>query len=89
MESLLTSSRIMNKTLFRIKGHFRPYRSEAIPKRIDPTDRNISTSVMPHVMSVLVFPKVSASSATVRDTVKKSKASQVCSKASKPSVSRS
>lgn len=32
---------------------------------------------MPHVMSVLSLPKVSARSGTTRDTVKKSKASQV------------
>ena len=43
---------------------------------VDPTDRNINTSVIPQVMSVLVFPKVSARSETVRETVKKSKASQ-------------
>jgi hypothetical protein len=43
---------------------------------VEPTDRNMSTNVIPQVMSVLVLPKVSARSATVNDTVKKSKASQ-------------
>jgi hypothetical protein len=37
-------------------------------------------SVMPHVISVLVLPKVAASSVTVKLTVKKSKASQVQAK---------
>jgi len=41
-----------------------------------PTERNMSTSVMPHVMSVVLLSNSSASSETVSDTVKKSKASQ-------------
>jgi hypothetical protein len=53
-------------------GHFRPYRSAAIPKVTAPTDRNMSTSVMPQVMSVLERSNASAKSVTVRDTVKKS-----------------
>ena len=48
-----------------------------MPKMMDPTERNISTSVMPHVMSVLDRPRLSARSLTVSDTVKKSKASHV------------
>lgn len=39
---------------------------------------NISTKVIPQVISVVVLPNVSARSETVRETVKKSKASQVC-----------
>lgn len=74
----LTNSRTMNKTLLTMKGHFLPYRSAAIPKRILPTDRNMSTSVMPQVMSVTDLSKVTARSLAVRETVKKSKASQVC-----------
>lgn len=54
-EKRLTSSRIMNKTLLTMNGHLRPYRSAAIPKRIEPTDRNISTRVIPQVISVLVL----------------------------------
>ncbi len=44
---------------------------------IAPTERSISTRVIPHVMSALVFPKVSAKSPTTSDTVKKSKASHL------------
>lgn len=54
------------------KGHFRPYRSLAIPKVMDPTDRNMRTRVIPHVISFLDLPKVSARSVTVNDTLKKS-----------------
>jgi hypothetical protein len=64
--------------LFTTKGHFLPYLSAAIPKRIDPTERNISTRVIPQVISALVLPKSAAKSLTVKLTVKKSKASQVC-----------
>lgn len=46
-----------------------------VPKIVEPTERNISTRVIPHVISVLVFPKSSARSVTVRETVKKSNAS--------------
>lgn len=67
----------MNRILFTTNGHLRPYLSAAIPKRIEPTDRNISTRVIPQVMSVMFLPKVSANSAVVSETVKKSKASQV------------
>jgi hypothetical protein len=45
---------------------------------VDPTDLNIKTSVIPQVIWVFVLPKVSARSETVKLTVKKSKASQVC-----------
>lgn len=68
----------MNKRLLTIKGHFLPYRSAATPKRILPTDLNMSTRVMPQVMSATDLSKVSAKSLAVRDTVKKSNASQVC-----------
>lgn len=61
-----------------MKGHFLPYLSAAIPKRILPTDRNMSTRVMPQVMSATDLSKVTAKELAVRDTVKKSKASQVC-----------
>lgn len=67
----------MNSTLFTINGHFRPYLSAAIPNRIEPTERNISTRVMPHVMSTVDLSNVLERPATVSDTVKKSKASQV------------
>jgi hypothetical protein len=42
-----------------------------------PTDRNMSTRVMPQVMSVLDLSNCLARFVTVSDTVKKSKASQV------------
>lgn len=67
----------MKSKLFTINGHLRPYRSAAIPNAMEPTDRNMSTSVMPQVMSVLDLPKSSLKSVTVSETVKKSKASQV------------
>src|SRR5271156_1491055 len=70
------SSRAMKRMLFTIKGHLRPYRSAAIPKIVEPTDLNISTRVMPQVIWVLVFLNVWARSVTVRETVKKSNASQ-------------
>ena len=73
----LTSSRIINKRLLMMNGHFRPYRSLAIPNKILPTDRNMSTRVMPHVMSVLDLSNVLLRLVTVRETVKKSNASQV------------
>lgn len=44
---------------------------------MEPTDRNINTKVIPHVMSVFVRPKSFARSDTVKETVKKSNASQV------------
>lgn len=73
-----TSSRTIKSKLFTMNGHRRPYRSLAIPNRMDPTDRNMRTSVMPHVMSVAVLPNSFDRSETVRETVKKSKASHVC-----------
>ena len=63
-----------------IAYHFRPYLSAARPKVIAPTDRSMRTSVIPQVMSALVFLKVVASGVTTRDTVKKSNASQVHAK---------
>lgn len=54
---------------------FRPHRSAARPKMMDPTDRSMSTNVIPHVMSLVVFPNSSAKSSTVKETVKKSNAS--------------
>lgn len=65
----------MKRKLFTTKGHLRPYRSAARPKAMAPTDLNISTSVMPHVICVVVLPNSSARSSTVKLTVKKSKAS--------------
>jgi hypothetical protein len=47
---------------------------------MEPTDRSISTRVMPQVMSVLVLSNVSASCSTVSETVKKSNASHVHAK---------
>ena len=60
-----------------ITYHLRPYRSAAIPKIVDPTERNMSTRVIPHVICVVDLSNCFARSLTVRDTVKKSKASQV------------
>jgi len=68
---------MMNRTLLTTKGHLRPYLSAAIPKVTAPTDLNMSTSVIPHVISALVLPKVLARLETVSETVKKSKASHV------------
>ena len=42
-----------------MKGHFRPYRSAAMPNKTEPTDRNMRTSVMPQVMEAVDFPNVS------------------------------
>lgn len=42
-----------------------------------PTERNISTSVMPHVISEIDLSNVLARSVTVSETVKKSNASHV------------
>lgn len=77
MKNTHTSSRTMKRKLLTIKGHLRPYRSAAIPKMTDPTDRNMRTRVIPQVISVLVLPNVSARSSTVNETVKKSNASHV------------
>lgn len=77
-EVLLTSSRTINRTLLTTKGHFLPYLSAANPKIIEPTDLNINTRVIPHVMSVFETLKSTAKSETVKLTVKKSKASQDC-----------
>lgn len=65
----------MKSTLLIMNGHFRPHLSAARPKVIAPTDRNISTNVMPHVMSALDLPKSFARAVTVSETVKKSNAS--------------
>lgn len=73
----LTNSRTMKSKLLMMNGHLRPYRSLAIPNAMDPTDRNMRTRVMPHVISVAVLPNSLARSLTVRETVKKSKASHV------------
>lgn len=61
--------------LFTTKGHLLPYLSAAIPKMIEPTERNMSTRVIPHVICALLLRKSLARSETVRETVKKSKAS--------------
>lgn len=63
--------------LFTTNGHLRPYRSAAMPNSTAPTDRNMSTRVMPHVMSVLERPNSSEREVIVRETVKKSRESQV------------
>jgi hypothetical protein len=67
----------MNRMLLTTKGHFLPYLSAANPKIIAPTDRNISTRVIPQVISVFETSNCVAKSETVKLTVKKSKASQV------------
>ena len=72
----MPSSRTMNRILLTTNGHFRPYRSAARPKMIEPTERNIRTNVIPHDICTLVLSKVSARSDKVKLTVKKSKASQ-------------
>ena len=63
-----------------VSYHLRPYRSAAIPKMVDPTERNISTRVIPQVICVVDLSNCFARSLTVRDTVKKSKASHVQAK---------
>jgi hypothetical protein len=45
---------------------------------MEPMDRNMRTSVIPHVMSVLVLPNVLLRLVTERETEKKSNASHVC-----------
>lgn len=65
----------MKRMLFTTNGHFLPYLSAAMPKIMEPTERNMSTRVIPQVMSALVLLKSLASSETVRETVKKSNAS--------------
>ena len=72
----VNSSNTMNSRLLMINGHFLPHLSAASPKVMAPTDRSISTSVMPHVMSALVLLNCLASWVTVSETVKKSKASR-------------
>ena len=62
--------------LLTINGHFLPYLSATMPKRIDPTDLNISTSVIPHVISVFETLDCVAKSPTVKVTEKKSNESQ-------------
>lgn len=62
----------MKRTLLATNGHLRPYLSAAIPKMMAPTDRNISTRVIPHVISVFDRSNVSARLVTVNETVKKS-----------------
>lgn len=54
--------------------HFLPYKSAATPKSVEPIDRNISTKVIPQVISAVVLPNVSDRSVTVRETLKKSTA---------------
>lgn len=44
----------------------------AIPNMMAPTDRNIRTRVIPHVISVGLLLSAFASCVTVRETVKKS-----------------
>lgn len=66
----------MKSKLFTIKGHLRPYLSLAIPNKIAPTDLNMRTKVIPHVMDVADLLNVSLSSSTVSETEKKSKESQ-------------
>lgn len=66
---------MMKSTLFQMNGHLRPHLSAAIPKMTAPTDRNISTSVIPHVISDVGRSNCFESCVTVRETVKKSKAS--------------
>lgn len=58
-----------------MKGHLRPHLSAAKPKVMAPTDRNIKTNVIPHVISAFDLPKSFASAVTVKETVKKSNAS--------------
>lgn len=70
------SSRTTKRSWLTMNGHLRPHRSEAIPKVIAPTDRSISTRVIPHVMSVTDLSNDFASSEVVRETVKKSNESQ-------------
>lgn len=67
----------MKRNWFTMKGHFLPHRSDAIPNMIEPTDRSIRTNVMPQVISVTDLSNDLANSVVVKETVKKSKESQV------------
>lgn len=75
LQNPVPSSSTINSALLTMNGHLRPYRSAANPKMILPTDRNMSTRVIPQVISAFVLPNVSARFSTVSETVKKSKAS--------------
>ena len=59
----------MKRTLLSTYGHFRPYLSAAIPNKMAPTERNMSTRVMPHVISAFVRLNSLARSVTVKETV--------------------
>jgi hypothetical protein len=76
-QKAVQSSRITNSPKLIIIGHFRPYRSLMVPKISAPTLLNMSVIVIPHDTSALVTPKSFAMSVMLRETVKKSKASQV------------
>lgn len=67
----------MKRMLFTTKGHLRPQRSDAIPNVMAPTDRSMSTRVIPQVISEMDLSNVSANPEAVNETVKKSKASHV------------
>jgi hypothetical protein len=67
----------MKRRLLTTNGHFLPYLSDTKPKIIDPTDLNIKTSVIAHVISAFDLPNSVAKSEIVKLTVKKSKESQV------------
>lgn len=73
----LTSSSTIKRMLLITNGHLRPYLSDAMPNSTAPTDRNMSTRVMPQVMSVLERSNSLARDEMVRETVKKSRESQV------------
>jgi type II secretory pathway component PulJ len=73
----VANSRIINSRLLMMNGHFLPHLSAAKPKPIAPTERNMSTSVIPHVMSFFERSNSLASAETVSETVKKSNESIV------------
>lgn len=75
LQKPVPSSRAMKRMLLKMKGHLRPNRSDQTPKMMAPTDRNMSTRVIPQVISELSLLNSLASGVTVKLTVKKSKAS--------------
>jgi hypothetical protein len=66
------SSSTIKRMLLTTNGHLRPYLSAARPKPIAPIERSISTSVRPHVMSLMLLSNSAASCVVVKLTVKKS-----------------
>lgn len=71
----------MGKATTRVNG---TYRSAMLPEKRAPTERSISVMVIPHVTAAGSLPKSLAISVAVRETVKKSNASQAHEKKPMP-----